>query len=139
MQSMKKSSDPSEELRKKLFDIEVSLHLTQEDMEEITIKLIVLNRLHKDLIYNIDLHRSGAVATSMNEYKKTLLDLTKTREEIHKILNLQKKLEDKLSKLVVNHDYYNGQYETVSALEDNNKVLKMEDYEQRKKNPKRKG
>jgi len=139
MHSMKKKSDPGEELRKKLFDIEVSLHLTQEDMQEISIKLIVLNRLHKDLIYNIDLHRSGNVATSMNEYKKTLLDLTKTREEIHKILNLQKQLEDKLNKLVVNHDYYNGQYETVSAFEDTNKVLKMEDYDQRKKNPKRKG
>jgi len=134
---MKKTNDPGEDLRKKLFDIEVSLHLTQEDMEEISIKLIVLNRLHKDLIYNIDLHHSGSVATSINEYKKTLVDLKKTREEIGKILNLQKQLEDKLNKLVVNHDYYNIQYENVS-FEEVNKVLKMEDYAKRKKDPKRK-
>jgi hypothetical protein len=36
---------PTDELRKKLFEIEVSLYMSQEDMEEISIKIIVLNSL----------------------------------------------------------------------------------------------
>jgi len=123
-------------VRKKLFDIEVSLYLSQEDLEEISIRLTVLNRLHKDLIYNIDLHKSGAVATSINEYKKTLKDLKKTREEITNILNLQKKTEEAIRKLVQSHDYYNMQYEQVSAFSEENKVLTMEDYAKRNRNKK---
>lgn len=138
MQSMKKQIDPGEELRKKLFDIEVSLHLTQEDMEEISVRLVILNKLHADLVYNINLLQSGTVTSAFNNSRKTLEDLKKTREEIQKILNLQIKLENKMNRLVVDHDYYNSQYEIFSAFEDKNKVLKMEDYAKRKKDPERK-
>lgn len=135
---MKKQIDPGEELRKKLFDIEVSLHLTQEDMEEISVRLVILNKLHADLVYNINLLQSGTVTSAFNNSRKTLEDLKKTREEIQKILNLQIKLENKMNRLVVDHDYYNSQYEIFSAFEDKNKVLKMEDYAKRKKDPERK-
>lgn len=117
---------PTDELRKKLFDIEVALYLSQEDMEEISIKIIILNKLFKDLTYNVNLHKSKTVTTSINEYKKTLQDLKKTKEEIQRILNLQKKLENSVKKLVVEHDYYNFQYEQVSDYEDQNKVLQMD-------------
>lgn len=138
MQSMKKQIDPGEELRKKLFDIEVSLHLTQEDKEEISVRLVILNKLYADLVYNINLLQSGTVTSAFNNSRKTLEDLKKTREEIQKILNLQIKLENKMNRLVVDHDYYNSQYEIFSAFEDKNKVLKMEDYAKRKKDPERK-
>lgn len=121
-----KNPNPTDELRKKLFDIEVSLYMSQEDMGEISIKITVLTKLQKDLIYNINLHKSGAVTTSINEYKQTLKDLKKTREEIQRILNLQQKLEESIKKLVTEHDYYNMQYEQVSAFEEQNKVIPMD-------------
>lgn len=120
--------NPSDEVRKKLFDIEVALYLSQQDMEEVAIKLTVLNRLQKDLIYNIDLHKSGTVATSIVEYKKTLKDLKKTRQEIENILTMQKKLENSISQMVKEHEFYNMQYEQVSAMEEENKVVTMESY-----------
>jgi hypothetical protein len=110
--------------------------MSQEDMGEISIKLTVLNRLQNDLIYNVNLHRSGKVATSLNGYKETLRDLKKTREEIENILNLQKKLEESVKKLVRDHDYYNLQYEQVSVFEDENKIIQMDKYARKK--PKRK-
>lgn len=128
---------PSDELRKKLFDIEVSLYLNQEDMNEIATKLTVLNRLQKDLIYNIDLHKSGLVTTSIVEYRKTLKDLKKTREEIEKILKLQKKIEDSINKLVSEHEHYNAQYEQISAFEEETKVVKMEDYAKTRRSKKK--
>ena len=119
---------PSDELRKKLFDIEVSLYLTQEDLEEIKLKLTLLNRLHQDLMYNIDLHKSGSVTTSIMEYKKTLKDIKKTRTEIEGILKTQRKLEESLSNLVKSHDSYTAQYEQVSALEEEIKVVEIKNY-----------
>jgi DNA repair ATPase RecN len=127
----------SDESREKLFDIEVSLYLNQEDMGEIAAKLTVLDRLQKDLIYNIDLHKSGLVVTSIDEYKKTLKDLKKTREEIEKILKLQKKIEDSINKLVAEHERYNTQYEQISAFEEKTKVVKMEDYAKNRRNKKK--
>jgi hypothetical protein len=125
---MKKTVSVGEELRKKLFDIEVSLYLSQEDMDEVGTKLLILNKLQKDLMYNIELHKSGTVATSISEYKKTLSDLKKTRTEIESFLKAQKKLEDSIKKLVTDHEYYNTQYEQFSAFDEQPKVLEMEKY-----------
>jgi hypothetical protein len=134
---------PTDELRKKLFDIEVALYMSQEDMEEVSVKITILNKLQKDLVYNVNLHKSGTVTTSLNEYKSTLKDLKKTREEIKRILNLQQRLEGAIEKLITEHDYYNFQYEQVSAFEENNKILQMnqnsrkvvkiDEYEKRKR------
>lgn len=134
---MEKILNQVDRLRKKLFDTEVSLHFTQEDMHEVSFRLLVLNKLYKDLIYNVDLHRSGNVITSINGYKKTLEDIEKTGKEIEKMSGLQRKLEEKLAKLVIAHTHYSSLYESTNVFEETNKVLSMEDYEKRKKNSKR--
>lgn len=131
------SKDAGEELRKKLFDIEVSLYLSQEDLEEITAKLMILHKLQKDLVYNVELHKSGTVATSINEYRKVLSDLKKTREEIESFLKAQRKLEDSVKKLVTEHDYYNSQYEQVSAFQEDNKILQMDGYAKNRRSKKK--
>jgi hypothetical protein len=132
---MKKKSNPIDEVRDRLFNIEVSLHLVQEDMSELSLNLISLNKLQKDLMYNLDFHKKGGITTSIGEYKKSVKDLEKVRIEMQKIVNMEKNLEDKLKKLIKEHDFYNSQYEALS-FEENGKVLKMENYD--KKNNKRK-
>lgn len=134
---MKKNISVGDELRKKLFDIEVSLYISQEDMDEVVTKLDILTKLQKDLMYNIELHKSGTVATSISEYKKSLSDLKKTRQEIESFLKAQKKLEDSIKALVTDHDYYNSQYEMFSAFEEKPKILKMEKYAKNRRSKKK--
>ena len=95
-----------EKLRGVILGLEMSLKLLDDDLEEVNKNLTYLNKFKKDLIYNINLHRSGKVVTIVTAYRKSIEELEICNNEILKYINYKTKIQrdiDKKSKL---HECY---------------------------------
>ena len=80
--------------------------------------LTYLIQVKEDLIYNINLHKSGKVITVIDGYKRSVDELQIVRDEIIKYQNHRLVLERKLEKKLKAYDYYLQEFE--QAYEDLN-------------------
>jgi hypothetical protein len=112
------------EIRGQLLGLEMALKLIEDDLDVIMDRLIILSRLEADLIYNIDLHRSGKVITVINEYRKSIEDLSTVQKEIIKHRNLKDKLKNKMENNFKSYDYYINELEnTYNDLKNEQVIL----------------
>jgi len=100
-----------EELRGIMLGLEMNLKLLDDDLEEVIKNLIHLKKIESDLIYNINLHRSGKVITVVKEYKRSIDELKVVEEEIVKHKNFKDSIEKKIDKKLKSYDYYLNEFE----------------------------
>jgi prefoldin subunit 5 len=112
----KRKSDYIDEVRKKLFDVEVSLYLLDQDLEELKANASYLKKIRSDLEYNIDLHKSGKVITVIKQYGKSVSDLKKVVEEILKNENSVRKIQQQIENLSKSHDEYSKAYDSLDTF-----------------------
>lgn len=93
-----------------MLGLEMNLNLLEEDLDVVDKNLIYLSRMRDDLIYNINLHRSGEVVTVIKEYRRSIDELEIVKEEIIKYENHRKMLKSKMEKKMKAYDFYLDEY-----------------------------
>ena len=99
------------ELRGVMLGLEMNLKLLDDDLGEVDKNLTYLHRLQSDLVYNINLHKSGKVITIMTAYKRSIDELELCRTEITKYRNFRSNIQKELDKKIESYDYYLSEYE----------------------------
>lgn len=121
---MKRKKSKIDELRGKLMGLEMALQMLEDDLDTINANLAYLEKLRKDLVYNINLHRSGKVITVVTEYKKSIDELEVVRAEIVKFQNHKDTVKKSMAKKLKTYDYYFTDYvEEVDRAQRQPKIL----------------
>lgn len=94
-----------------MLGLEMGLNLLEQDLDEVDKSLIYLGTIRDDLIYNINLHKSGEVISVMKEYKRSIDELEIVRLEIIKYEGHRRMVEQKLERKLKSYDFYLKQYE----------------------------
>ena len=106
------------ELRGIMLGLEMNLKLLDDDLESVDMELIHYEKMESDLIYNINLHKSGTVITVVREYKRSIDELKIIKQEIIKFKNFRDSVMKKMDKKLESHKYYLDKFE--QAYEDLN-------------------
>lgn len=106
------------ELRGLMLGIEMNLKLLDDDLESVDMELIHFQKMESDLIYNINLHKSGKVITVVREYRRSIDELKIIKDEIIKYKNFRDTIMKKMEKKLESHKYYLDKFE--QAYEDLN-------------------
>lgn len=99
--------------------IEMNLSLLEDDLDIATRQLCYLHKIEDDLMYNINLHKSGAVISVAKEYKKSIDELGMVRKEIIKHRNQINTIKIRIEKKLESYEYYLSELE--SAFDDLNR------------------
>lgn len=91
----------------------MNLSLIEDDLDEVNVNLIYLSKIQEDLIYNVNLHRSGRVITVITEYQKSLNELELIKLKIIELKNSRIFLKTEMEKKLKSYDYYLDQYEKI--------------------------
>jgi len=87
-------------------------NLLEHDLNRIEIDLFYLDRLQRDLTYNINLLRRDDIVAVLPEYKKSMEALEEVRTNIIKFSNLRKKLQNSIDSNLKKYDLYLTQFKT---------------------------
>ena len=85
---------------------EMALNILEDDLEVIASNIIILLKLEEDLIYNIKLHRSSEVISSIREYKRSIDQLKEVKIELYKSKSLRDRVEKNMEEKLKSHDFY---------------------------------
>lgn len=99
------------EIRGIMLGLEMGIKILDDDLESVDMELIHLNKIESDLIYNINLHRSGKVITVVKEYKRSIDELEIIKQEIIKHNNFRITIQKKMDKKLDSHKYYLDEFE----------------------------
>lgn len=105
-----KKQNKIDQLKKKLLGLEMALKLLEDDIDTVNINLAYLEKIQEDLIYNINLHKSGKVITEISGYRKSVDELKIVQLEITKFKNNQHLIKNKMQQKLTAYDYYFEKY-----------------------------
>jgi secreted Zn-dependent insulinase-like peptidase len=111
------------ELNNIILGIEMNLSLLEQDLDVVESNLSYLSKIQKDLIYNINLHKTGKVISVMSEYKKSIYELKMVRDEMIKYNNFKKNIVIKMNDYIKSYDRYLDELENIHQSLNNESVI----------------
>lgn len=104
-------------IRGTIVGLKMELALLEQDLNKIEVDLFYLDKLQRDLVYNIQILKRDDVISVITEYRKSLEVLKEVRRKILKFRFMRQNLQDTIDKKMKQYDYYFEQ------LQNTNKVL----------------
>jgi hypothetical protein len=106
---MKSNTD---DIRGEILGLEMEISLYQHDLKRIEIDSYYLDKIQRDLMYNIDFLRRGEIISVLMEYQKSIEALKNVRTQIIDLRNKKQELETQIEIRVTQID---GLYKAFEA------------------------
>lgn len=111
------------ELKGILISLECDMVLLEQDLEQAETHLAYFQAKLSDLEYNIDLHKTTKVITSIDEYKKCLLELAIVKSKVKELSVMRNKFNIRLKDMYKKYDIYFDEYERENSILQNENVI----------------
>jgi len=111
------------DLRGMMVGLKMETSLLEQDLSKIEVDLFYLDKIQRDLIYNINLLKRDDIISVMSEYQKSVLALKEVRRQILKFRFLRQDLQKSINHKIKQCEYYLNQFEEECRY--SNKVLKF--------------
>jgi len=106
---MKKLKKRLNDLRGIIIGLRMEMSLLETDLSRIEVDLFYLDKMQRDLIYNLNLLKSNEVISVISEYKKSLEALREVRKKIISIKHTRQYLQASIKDKNKQCDYYYNQ------------------------------
>lgn len=99
------------ELRGTILGLEMEMNLLEHDLNRIEVDLFYLDKLQRDLTYNINLLKRDDIVAVLPEYRKSVSALKEVRGNIIKFNNLRQKIQKSIDTKLKQYDFYFNEFE----------------------------
>lgn len=93
-------------LKGTILGLRMETNLLEQDLNRIEVDLFYLDKMHRDLVYNINLLRRDDIVSVLSEYNKSLSALDEVCRQINKFKKLRQNLQKTLDNNLKQCEYY---------------------------------
>jgi hypothetical protein len=120
MKDLKKRLD---NIKGMVVGLEMETNLLEHDLGRIEVDLFYLDKMQRDLVYNINLLKRDDIVSVISQYRKSVDALREVRKQIIKFRYLRQDLQKNIESRLKQCEYYLEQFKR--ECENNHKLLQF--------------